>query len=573
MSVTDYKDSVIILDDKMNLYYGNKEQLQPFQKINSAPSLKQITFCNNWLYGITNKNKLIRISLDKVAKEWEFVQTVNAKFITSSNGNLYISDTQGMLYKGNISEENIHWTKVGSTPPAIDMTSDKNRLYVLTEDTVLYQRSLDKADECWQRIGYKNNDTYTIDVVRINYINNHLYATSKEGKVYRSKHSSVGDINAKAMSIKKGGNTVVIVGVDVCGLNKSLTDDIKAEIKEKRGIDENAILINASHTHYAPVTQNWTTWQKPNQYPDSLYLLNVIRKGIIQAIEESLDNMVPSSLYFGRDTCNIGINRSLKGTDIIYDNTIDVIVAIDKKYKKKTILFMAGCHPVYTDPSVGPYTLNANYPGLAKTLLEQDDNIQNSIFLQAFAGDINPTDPFKTSAKKLAGAVSHLIKNKLEVISGPISYHFDSIIPPVVTPWTKEQIIQFKEKNEKLNDDIGAERNTNWANLQLRSFEKNGVLPQMPVYYQTLNIGNWKLVALSREVTTEYGLAIRDIWTGQKVSAIAYTNDVSSYLATPPHIQAKDYEGYESFFWYGQPTCFSKEAFSTIIKKIKENNY
>jgi hypothetical protein len=90
----------------------------------------------------------------------------------------------------------------------------------------------------------------------------------------------------------------------------------------------------------------------------------------------------------------------------------------------------------------------------------------------------------------------------------------------------------------------------------LKCYETGTMPATLPVHTQTFDIGNWKLVALSREATTEFGLAIRQLWQDRMVSVIAYTNDVSSYLATDPHIVAKDYEGYGSSFWYGQPSPF-----------------
>ena len=52
----------------------------------------------------------------------------------------------------------------------------------------------------------------------------------------------------------------------------------------------------------------------------------------------------------------------------------------------------------------------------------------------------------------------------------------------------------------------------------------------MPVYIHTINIGNWKLVGLSREAVTQYGIEIRRLWPDQPVSVVGYTNDVSSYF-------------------------------------------
>ena len=101
----------------------------------------------------------------------------------------------------------------------------------------------------------------------------------------------------------------------------------------------------------------------------------------------------------------------------------------------------------------------------------------------------------------------------------------------------------------------------------------NGSMPTtMPVFIQTFNIGNWKLVGVSRETTTEYSLGIKNIWPEKLVSVAGYCNDVSSYLPTSRHIKAGIYEGYDSFFWYGQPNVFPEQVYETIIQSIQTKN-
>ncbi len=118
-----------------------------------------------------------------------------------------------------------------------------------------------------------------------------------------------------------------------------------------------------------------------------------------------------------------------------------------------------------------------------------------------------------------------------------------------------------------------AHRDVRWAKLMLEHYDKNGTPPtDMPIYVQTLNIGDWKLIGLSREVTTEFAIAIRNLWPEKKVSVAGYTNDIPSYLPTDPHIIARDYEGYGSFFWYGQPNNYPLGTFDKIITRIRENN-
>jgi hypothetical protein len=421
------------------------------------------------------------------------------------------------------------------------------------------------------RIGYNNGDTYTIDIKQIAYIKGRLYALASDGRLYRNRHSTVGDLSARAMAIRDGKSTVVIAGVDVCGFEYSFTQSIKQEISRRRAIPMEAIMINASHTHFAPVTQKWLTWGKQNQQPDSLYLYQVVRKGIIQAIEGALDCMEPSYLYFGRDTTGIGFNRSLKGEQALYDQAVDVLKATSTDGKMKSLLFLTGCHPVFTDPTAGLYTLSANYPGYARKIIEEKTGAENVVFLQGFAADINPKEPFKTTGAQLAGDVLRVLEKDMSPVKGHINFTMDSLLIPT-NPWAKEDVVAFKEANIGKTGDYLTERNVYWSDIMLDYYETGAMPADMPIYIQTLNIGDWKLVGLSREATAGFGLAIRKIWPEKNVSVVAYTNDVSSYLATDPHIEAKDYEGYDSFLWYAQPSPFPLKVFDSVIEHIKTNN-
>ncbi len=104
----------------------------------------------------------------------------------------------------------------------------------------------------------------------------------------------------------------------------------------------------------------------------------------------------------------------------------------------------------------------------------------------------------------------------------------------------------------------------------MMDYYSKGTMPEsLPVYINTINIGNWKLVGFSRETTTEYSFGVKKMWPGKLVSVAGYTNDVSSYLPTHMHLEAKNYEGLDSFFWYGQPNVFPMDADKIILEKIR----
>lgn len=541
----------------------------------------------NVLYGINTNGDLHIAQLGGNTIAWMKISHIgNVKSFTSSGKKLYITTNKGELLEGVANGKDISWRSVAKIGSVKSLASDGNRLYALGTDSVLYQCELSYPQESWVRIGYKNNATYLIDIDQIAFSGGKLYALTFDKKLYTNKHNSEGNLSSRAISLKKGNKTAVIVGVDVCGFDLSFINDIKEEIFQKRGIPKEAIFINASHSHFTPVTQSWITWEKHNQHPDSLYLQNVVRGGIIRSIEESLDNAVKSELFFGRDTVSIGFNRSLRGEQSIYDNTVDVIQTVSLKEKEKSVIFIAGCHPVFDDPPINRFMVSANFPGYAKQMIETKSNVKNSLFLQGCAGDINPKSSFTATGKQLANSVIHILDGVLSPVKGNISFHLDSISIPV-TPWSMEEIEKFKQQAQGGKDmdeennadrkvfggDMIARRDSRWSKLMLDQYEKDGTpATNMTIYIQTINIGDWKLVGLSREVTTEFSLAIRDLWPDQNVSVTGYTNDVSSYLSTDPHIKANDYEGYGSFFWYGQSSQFPLQTFDTVVNKIKENN-
>ena len=385
----------------------------------------------------------------------------------------------------------------------------------------------------------------------------------------RGEHRSEGNITARAMAIKNNETTVVIVNVDVCGLNDVFTGTIKHELFLKEHLPAAAIFINSSHTHFAPVTQNWLTWQEPNQLPDSTYLYSTVKNGILNAIENALKAMVPAELSFGRGAADLGYNRSLKDHPEIYDKAVDVVKADFTGNNSESYLFLASCHPVFSTAGKLHYTISANYPGVARKLIEERTGTTNSLFLQGTAGDINPKDNGEyITGEKLSNEVIAILGRPMTKIDGPITCFLDTINLPV-KPWTMEEIDAYRAENIDKKGDVYAEKNVKWCDLMV-TYYREGTMPKyMPVYINTMNIGNWKLVGFSRETTSGYGLGVKSFWPDKLISVAGYTNDVSSYLPTHMHIEEGTYEGKDSFFWYGMPCIFPKNVDEIILNRIK----
>lgn len=570
-------EAIYIATHNGDIFLVDTEELQKNKKIGSLPHLKFLAGLNGLLYAIDSRGNLLSGSPGS-GLEWEQISTIQGvTAFTGSGENLYVTTREGQLLRGTIMEGSPHWVPAGDGTGIISLAGDTGRLYAVTKDNILLQRDVKKEKGEWQRIGYRNEATYTIDVNQITRTKERLYAIASN-HLYASRHQTEGSLSVRSVAIKKNKDVAVIVSLDVCGIDYSLTQDIRKEMATRRNLPESAIFINSTHTHFAPTSQTWITWGIQNHYPDSLYFNNVLKTAIIQSIEDALDNAVPSYLGFGRDTTNIGFNRSLSGEAALYDNSVDVIQAVSTDRKNRTVLFLTGCHPVSTDQKPEYYTISPNFPGYSRQIVEKS-GVNTTLFLQGCTGDINPRAPYRTSGTDLAADVLRILEKELSPIKGRITHYLDSTNIPV-NPMGKDAIQSIRDNNiPNMRQDIpgGCEsslpnRDVCWADIMLRHYEEGTMPEEMTVYIQTLNIGDWKLIGLSREATTEFGIAIKDLWPDKKVSVAAYTGEVTSYLATDPHILAKNYEGEGSFFWYGQPSPFPLGVFKTVIEAIQENN-
>ena len=540
------------------------------EKRGSSPGIISLAGNGTSIFALNNNGEILSSSSGEPFI-WQKAGNIDKKAtrIAISGGKLYASCPQGILWKSNLNTKRFEWKKIDAPEGIISLAADNRRIYALTSEGVLFNCEPSGEETRWLKMAYRNMETIKEEINHIMVLNERIYGIGKNNLLYIGENRSEGNLTSRALAVKRGSGTIVIVNIDICGLDDEFTGSLKDEIYKSTGIPGIAIFINSSHTHFAPVSQNWLTWQEANQKPDSIYLNRILRIGLINSVEKAVAALEPAELYFGRGTTDIGYNRSLKDHQELYDSAVDVIKVTYPLKNSESYLFLAACHPVFSTAGTLHYTISANYPGVARQLVERRTNTVNSLFLQGTAGDINPKDNGEyISGEKLANEVIAVLKRPMEKITGPMSFFLDTIDIPV-TPWPKEKIQAFKEENLNKTGDVYAEKNVKWSDLMLKYYNE-GIMPSsLPVYVQTFNIGNWKLVGFSRETTTEYGFGVKSLWPGKMVSVAGYTNDVSSYLPTGKHLELKNYEGFDSFFWYGSPAVFPPNVYDLIMADIK----
>ena len=563
-------DKIYVISNSDLLWIQPTDKNPAWGKAGKAENIRSIAGINGNIYGVNNNGELL---VTKVKGEIKWKKIGNADnsitLLAASDNKLFAANENGSLWSADISKIDIEWKKSDIINNIVSLAANKGKLYAITRDGVIYKSDREKNDNSWLKIAYRNGITIKEDIKQITISGDRLYGISKDNILYLGEHRSEGNLTARAMAIKNGENTVIIVNVDVCGLTDKFTGMLKQELFQKTRIPASAVFINSAHTHFAPVAQEWLTWQEPNQRPDSTFLYSIVRNGILKAIYNALGTMESTDIFFGRGKTDIGYNRSLKEHPELYDSAVDVIKVKYLEKQTESYMFLTSCHPVFSTAGKLHYTISANYPGVARKLIEERTGTSNSLFLQGTAGDINPKDNGEyITGEKLSNEVIDVLDRPMSKIDGPISFYLDTINIPV-TPWTIEEIQNFRAQNADKPGDVYAEKNVKWSDLMLKYY-KDGTMPgSLPVYINTINIGNWKLVGISRETTTGYSFGIKNLWPDKMVSVAGYTNDVSSYLPTHMHLEDKGYEGLDSFFWYGMPNVFPMNVDETILDKIK----
>ncbi len=562
-------------DDKLfiisngQILWRKQSETGKWRKAGNSSGINAIAASNGMLYAVGTNGELLQTEERNI--KWKKITSVDRSVnsITVYRNNIYVANNRGEIWRLPITSLKKGWSKIPPLNNIVSLAANDRHLYALAGDGEIHRCQPEKKDSYWLKAAYKNNLTIKEDIKLISIAGGLLYGTDQNNNLYEGEHRTEGNLTARTMAITNGNNTVLIISLDVCGINDTFAGMVKNEIYQKHNIPAAAVFINSTHTHFAPVSQNWLTWQPSNQLPDSLFLYSVVREGILRSVDEAISTEKPAKLYFGRGKTDIGYNRSLRDHQELYDSDVDVL-KIQYTDNTQSYLFMAACHPVFSTAGTLHYTISANYPGVARKLVEDRTDTGDAIFLQGTAGDINPRDNGEyISGEKLANEVISVLGKPMKEITGAISFFLDTINIPVKA-WNREDILKLKAENISKTGDITAERDVKWCNLMLKYIDE-GTMPEvMPVYFHTLNIGNWKLTGFSRETTTPYSFGVKKMWPEKLISVAGYTNDVSSYLPSTLHIQAKNYEGLGSFFWYGMPNTFPEGVENIILRTIEE---
>lgn len=121
----------------------------------------------------------------------------------------------------------------------------------------------------------------------------------------RTNEGTTDPLGSHALVAESGGRGIAIVGVDLVGLPKALSDEIIAEAAGRTGIAPDDIMIASSHTHSGPYTAEGLYSE---QVTDAEYL-STLPDRIGASVAQAAGRVEPARMYIGRSLVHHGIHN------------------------------------------------------------------------------------------------------------------------------------------------------------------------------------------------------------------------------------------------------------------------
>ena len=205
------------------------------------------------------------------------------------------------------------------------------------------------------------------------------------------------ELEACAVAVGDGKNTVIIMTVDHCGVLKVFLDEWRARISEATGIPAEAIYIHSTHTHTGPVLMKECKNPLNQQY--EIFLGTRVVDVARFAIEDMADakmgigvgeakNVAFIRRYRMKDgsaKTNPGVNNPDIVAPIgITDESVSV-VRFDRVGKETVVLVNFANHP----DVVGGNKISSDWPGMTRRQVEKAIDNTKCIFFNGAQGDVN----------------------------------------------------------------------------------------------------------------------------------------------------------------------------------------
>ena len=370
-------------------------------------------------------------------------------------------------------------------------------------------------------------------------------------------------IYLNALSIELGEEKMVLIACDFLMIEMSYSDKIRKKISERIGIDVNNIILTSLHQHTSISLKKG----KYNNVLEDYAYLDVLYRKFCDVAVMAVNDMKEASLAVGQKETDeqisfirryymkdgtVATNPGGRHLEVDCpcceaDNVVR-LVKFTRENASDIALVNFSTHACVTHELVN----SAEWPGFARTYIEQDVENVNCIFTIGFEGDSNHCDFTKEEIKSgyehskhmgrvIADTVVKIWNNTERVTPSCLKSENDIIYNRTRTDGEEDYESAVKLYNDYHNGKLKDIDYTVVGNASRIQRMKNEPLYQkVPV--TVINLGLIGFVGLGGEPFTEYGVKIRERCKERFIVTLCLTNGGQGYLPTKKAFEEGGYE-------------------------------
>jgi neutral ceramidase len=394
-------------------------------------------------------------------------------------------------------------------------------------------------------------------------------------------HTIHDPLYAKALVMSGASTTLVLVIVDICAMRKTLIDEVKAQIRERSGIDPANILISATHTHASGSVESLLMVEADLAYRKKLPGL------IVDAVLKAQHNLRPAKVGFGSAdapehvVCRrfymkegyIARNPVTGGTDTVKTNPFGDEKQIDRRVSRMDteVAFIAvrglddqwisilGNYCMHYAGDWENGTITADYFGVFSRRIKEKINAGDDfvgMMSNGTSGEANIWDFLDPDRyPKEFFAKSEIIGNDL---AGKVAKALDDIqwdsSPKLSAAYGEVPVRLRKPRSDELEAARGIVATARYENLLKIDSEslqqiyarEQVLLNEFPGHkvspVQAMRIGQGVIGGLGGEFFAETGLRLKKDSAAKNYFTICFANDYVGYVPPAHEIEAGGYE-------------------------------
>jgi neutral ceramidase len=394
-----------------------------------------------------------------------------------------------------------------------------------------------------------------------------------EGKVH--------DLHVKVVAI--GEPAVVLVALDLVGIDRDTTRRITDRLAERHGIARERVAINCSHTHCGPIVGSTlvTMFSLPQEDLDlRTAYTRMVEDQVVECVGRALAARTPARVSWGRGTCSVAVNRrENKETDVPairaagrplrgpFDHDVPLLAIHDEAGQIRAAVFGYACHATV----LSFYRWCGDYPGFACLEWERRHPGATAVFWAGCGGDQNPV-PRRTVelaeayGARLADSVDAVLdEGALRPIAGRIEARYEEVpldlaAIPDRTAW---------EKTAAAGNSFEQSRARHLLALLDRDGRLDATYPAYPVQAWRLGAGGPRWVFLGGEVVVDYAVRLKAEFGRDATWVAGYSNDVMAYIPSRRVLGEGGYEGAGAMLYYGLPAPWAESVEERIVDAVR----